>query len=353
MSTTELKTIGTGTDSMIAQATEAMEAFRPMVARAREYESLTVESHGIGKVSEARKGLKRLRIDIDKKREELNKGALTFQKTVNSVAKELTKPVEEVEDILQAREDAHEEKKEAERRAKFEAEESARLAAETARQEKKQARVNQMIEAGVSIDWAAAELCDESWHVWFGIAVDEAKLRRARIEEEARMAREFEEQQRKEREELAEKMRIEQEAEARRQAEELRIRAEEIERQRLADEAVIAEQRRVMEAERQERARVEAAERAKLDAERAELFRQQEELRRANEERERAAREAAEAARLEALKPEIEKARKFAECLLTDAMDSLVALGSPDWSDDALAWVKRCGHEVVSIVEQR
>jgi len=353
MSTTELKTIGTGTDSMIAQATEAMEAFRPMVEKVREYEPITVETHGIGKLSDARKGLKRLRVDIDKKRKELNEGALAFQKTVNSVAKELTKPVEEVEDILQAREDAYEAKKEAERRAKFEAEEAARLAAEAAKQEKKQSRVNQMIEAGVSVDWAAAELSDESWHVWFGIAVDEAKLRRARIEEEARIAREFEEQQRKEREELAEQMRLEQEAETKRQAEKLRIRAEEIERQRLADEAVLAEQRKVLEAERQERARAEAAERAKLDAERTELFRQQEELRKATEEKERIARETAEAARLEALKPEIEKARKFAECLLTDAKDTLVTLGNPDWTQDALAWVKRCGQEVVSIVEQR
>ena len=335
MSTAELKTIGTGTDSMIAQATEAMEAFRPMVEKVREYEPITVETHGIGKLSDARKGLKRLRVDIDKKRKELNEGALAFQKTVNSVAKELTKPVEEVEDILQAREDAYEAKKESDRRAKFEAEEAARLAAETARQEKKQARVNQMIEAGVSIDWAAAELSDESWYVWFGIAADEAKLRRARIEEEARIAREIEEQQRKEREELAEKMRIEQEAETKRQAEELCIRAAEMEKQRLADEAAMAEQRKAIESEREA------------------LRQQQEDLRKAADAKAKAERDAAEAARIDALKPEIEKAQKFAQMLSAKAAECLNTLGLPNWSDDALAWVKRCGQEVISIVEQQ
>ncbi len=317
MSTAELKTIGTGTDSMIAQATEAMEAFRPMVEKVREYEPITVETHGIGKLSDARKGLKRLRVDIDKKRKELNEGALAFQKTVNSVAKELTKPVEEVEDILQAREDAYEEKKEAERRAKFEAEEAARVAAETARQEKKQARVNQMIEAGISIDWAAAESSDESWHVWFGIAVNEAKIRKARIEEEARIAREFEEQQRKEREELAEKMRLEQEAEAKRQAEELRIRAAEMEKQRLADEAAIAEQRKAMEAEREA------------------LRQQQEELRKQAKAKEQAEREAAEKARADALKPEIEQATIFCDAVIEFAGKWFQANGEKMWKERA------------------
>jgi hypothetical protein len=335
MSTTELKTIGTGTDAMIAQATEAMESFRPMVAKVREHELLTVEANGIGKVSDARKGLKRLRVDIDKKRSELNKGALEFQRTVNNIAKELTRPVEEVEEILQAREDAHEAKKEAERRAKFEAEEAARLAAERATQEKKQARVNQMIEAGVALDWAAADLSDESWHVWFGIAVDEAKIRKERSEYEARIAREAEAKERAERERIAEQMRIEQEAETKRQAEELRIRAEEIERQRLADEAILDEQRKVMEAEKEY------------------LRQQQEEIRKAVEAKAKAEREAAEHARAEALKPEIEKAHKFAQMMSAEAAACLNTLGLPDWSDDALAWVKRCGQEVISIVEQR
>ncbi len=323
MSVAELKTIGTGTDAMIAQAMEAMEAFRPLVAKVRECESLTVEANGIGKVSEARKGLKRLRIDIDKKREELNKGALTFQKTVNSVAKELTKPVEEVEDILQAREDEHEAKKEAERRAKFEAEEASRLAAEAARQEKKQAGVNQMIEAGVSVDWAAAELSDESFHVWFGVAVAEAKIRREKIEEEARIAREFEEQQRKEREELAAKMA----EESKRQAEELRIRAAEMEKQRLADQAALAEQRKAMEAEREV------------------LRQQQEELRKAALAKKKAEREAAEVARLEALKPEIEQASLFCDAVIASACKWFESHGEKKWTARAIVELqkaKRC-----------
>lgn len=317
MSTAELKTIGTGADAMIAQAMEAMEAFRPLVAKVRECESLTVEANGIGKVSEARKGLKRLRIDIDKKREELNKGALTFQKTVNNVAKELTKPVVEVEDILQAREDEHEAKKEAERRAKFEAEEKARQEAEAAKQAVKQARVNLMIENGVTVDWAAAELPDEVWAPWIKAASQEAAVVRARIEEEARIAREFEEKQRIEREALAEKMRIEHEAETKRQAEELRIRAEEIERQRLVDEAILAEQRKAMEAEKEQ------------------LRKQQEEVRQAAIIKEQAELRAAEQARSDALKPEIEQATIFCDAVIQFANDWFEKNGSRVWESRA------------------
>lgn len=327
MSTTELKTIGTGTDSMIAQATEAMEAFRPMVEKVREYEPITVETHGIGKLSDARKGLKRLRVDIDKKRKELNEGALAFQKTVNSVAKELTKPVEEVEDILQAREDAYEAKKEADRKAKFEAEEAARLAAEAAKQAVKQARVNLMIANGVAVDWVAAELPDDQWAPWIESASKEAAVTRQRIEEEARIARELEEQQRKEREELAEKMRIEQEAEAKRQAEELRIRAAEMERQRLADEAAMAEQRKAMEAEREV------------------LRQQEEEIRKQAKAKEQAEREAAEKARADALRPEIEQATIFCDAVIEFAGKWFEANGEKMWKERAnleLVAAKNC-----------
>jgi len=316
MSTTELKTIGTGTDAMIAQATEAMESFRPMVAKVREHESLTVEANGIGKVSDARKGLKRLRVDIDKKRSELNKGALEFQRTVNSIAKELTKPVEEVEEILQAREDAHEAKKEAERRAKFEAEEKARQEAEAAKQAVKQARVNLMIANGVTVDWVAAELPDEVWSPWIEAASQEAAVLRARIEEEVRIAREFEE-----------KRRVEHEAETKRQAEELRIRAEEIERQRVADEAAMAEQRKAMEAEKEQ------------------LRRQQEEIRRAAIATEQAERKAAEQARADALKPEIEQATIFCDAVIQFAHEWFEKNGTRIWQSRATAEIeeaKKC-----------
>jgi hypothetical protein len=307
MSTAELKTIGTGTDAMIAQATEAMESFRPMVANVREHECLTVEANGIGKVSDARKSLKRLRVDIDRKRSELNKGALEFQRTVNSIAKELTKPVEEVEDILQAREDAHEAKKEAERRAKFEAEEKARQEAEAAKQAVKQARVNLMIANGVTVDWVAAELPDEVWAPWIEAASQEAAVLRARIEEEARIARELEEKQR-----------IEHEAETKRQAEELRIRAEEIERQRIADEAAMAEQRKAMEAEKEQ------------------LRKQQEEMRQSAIAKEQAERREAEQARADALKPEIEQATIFCDAVLTNACLWFEAHGEKKWTARAI-----------------
>ena len=156
-----------------------------------------------------------------------------------------------------------------------------------------------------------------------------------------------------EREELAAKLRAEQEAETKRQAEELRIRAADIERQRLADEAALAEQRKAMEAER------EALRQQQEELRKAELARQAEAERLAAIERQaaeakaKAEREAAQAARLEALKPEIEKAQGFAECLVTDAMDSLQRLGNPAWGDDAMHIIRNCGSSIVALVVQR
>jgi seryl-tRNA synthetase len=125
------------------------------------------------------------------------------------------------------------------------------------------------------------------------------------------------------------------EAERIRQAEELRIRAEEIERQRQADEAVLAEQRRAMEAEREE------------------LRRQQDEIRKAAEEKAEAERKAEKLARLEALKPEIEKAENFAQCMITDAQDSLLRLGNPEWGNDAMHAIRNCGATIISLVQSR
>ena len=324
--------------TMTQRAVEELSAFNDLIATVIPYGELTVAEDGIGKVEEAHKAVKRLHADIEKKREELKEDSLKYGRTVDSIATQLKSKVKEVEAKLKAERDAHDAVEKAEKAAK-----------EAAKQAAKQARINEMVANGITIDWVAAEMPEEEWMWWLSKAKKEA----AAIAEEKRIAEEFEAKQRKEREELAAKLQAEHEAETKRQAEELRIRAAEIEKQRLADEAVLAEQRKAMEAER------EALRQQQEELRKAELARQAEAERLAAIERQaaeakaKAEREAAQAARLEALKPEIEKAQGFAECLVTDAMDSLQRLGNPAWGDDAMHIIRNCGSSIVALVVQR
>jgi len=324
--------------TMTQRAIEELSTFNDLIATVIPYGELTVAEDGIGKVEEAHKAVKRLHADIEKKREELKEDSLKYGRTVDSIATQLKSKVKEVEAKLKAERDAHDAVEKAEKAAK-----------EAAKQAAKQARINEMVANGITIDWVAAEMPEEEWMWWLSKAKKEA----AAIAEEKRIAEEFEAKQRKEREELAAKLQAEHEAETKRQAEELRIRAAEIEKQRLADEAVLAEQRKAMEAER------EALRQQQEELRKAELARQAEAERLAAIERQaaeakaKAEREAAQAARLEALKPEIEKAQGFAECLVTDAMDSLQRLGNPAWGDDAMHIIRNCGSSIVALVVQR
>ena len=306
--------------TMTGRAVQELSLFNSLIETVIPYGDLTVADDGIGKVEEAHKAVKRLSASIEKKRKELKADALEYGRTVDSIAKQLTEKVVGVESKLKAERDAFDAVEKAEKAAK----EAAKMAA-------KQARINEMVANGIALDWVATELPEEEWMWWLSKAKKEA----AAIVEEKRIAEEFAAKQRKEREELAAKMRAEQEAETKRQAEELRIRAAEIEKQRLADEAVMAEQRKAMEAEK------------------AELFRQQQELRKAAEAKDKAEREAEKLARLEALKPEIEKAQGFAECLVTDAQDSLIRLGNPEWAGDAMHAIRNCGAAIISLVQCR
>ena len=351
--------------TMTQRAVQELSTFNGLIETVLPYGELTVAEDGIGKVEEAHKAVKKLHAAIETKREDLKRAAIDYGKTVDSIATQLKSKVKEVEAKLKAERDAYDAIEKAEK-AKKEAEKVA----------KKQNRVNEMVAAGIPIDWVAAEMPDEEWMWWFS----KAKKAAAAIAEEKRIAEEFEAKQRKEREELAAKLqktqsriarmealgvaigsaervgqltdeqfehdyriakkavddrRAAEEAERIRQAEELRIRAAEMEKQRLADEAALAEQRKAMEAEREA------------------LRQQQEELRKAAEAKAKAEREAAEAARLEALKPEIEKAQGFAECMITDAQDSLIRLGNPAWGDDAMHIIRNCGSSIVALVIQR
>lgn len=380
--------------TMTGRAVQELSTFNSLIETVIPYGDLTVADDGIGKVEEAHKAVKRLSASIEKKRKELKADALEYGRTVDSIAKQLTEKVDGVESKLKAERDAFDAVEKAEKAAK----EAAKMAA-------KQARINDMVANGIALDWVAAELPEEEWMWWLSKAKKEVAELTERIAEERRQAEEFEAKQRKEREELAAKMRAEEaavaktqnriarmealgvaigsaervgqlsdeqfdhdyriakkavddrrdaeEKEMKRQAEELRVRAEEIERQRLADEAVMAEQRKAMEAEREELRR-QQDEAARLESIRRKRIQDEEEtenLRKWNEEQ--AVIAAEKLARLESLKPEIEKAQGFAECMITDAQDSLIRLGNPEWAGDAMHAIRNCGAAIISLVQCR
>ena len=305
--------------SMTEQAITALKQFEPMVAMVLQYGDLTVAEDGIGKVEEAHKALKRLRIDVDNKRSELNAPALEYQRTVKATAKELIGKITTAEEKLKAQRDIHDAEKLKEKQAK----EAAKAAALNE-------RVARLSGAGIVVTDLATIGAMEATDFEFFFAKEsrlaaEAKAEAARLEELRQQ-------------EIA------------RQAEELRVRAEEMERQRLTDEAAMAEQRKAMEAERAEMRRQQeevnrqqAELRAKAEAEAAEK-------RRVEREAEEARKAEAEAARLEALKPEIEKAQDFAQSMITDAQDSLARLGNPAWAGDAMHAVRNCGAAILALV---
>ena len=301
------------------------------------YTGMTVAKDGFKTVKAARIEVKNLRCSVENRRKELKADVLERGKIIDEEATRLKNLLTPIEKALEAEEEAEENRKAAEARAKVEAEER-RL----------QIRIDEITALGVTPDVKALKTMDEDEYFAFRdekladyiqrkAAEEVAKAEAARIAAEAEAARLAQiEADRIERERLA-ALHAEEMA---RQAEELRIREAELAEERAKIEA----QRAVEEAERRERERIEqdriAAERAKLDAERAELARQQEEARRIQEEREReetrleairrkriqdeeeaenlrlwneeqARLAAEEAKRLEALKPEIELAELF------------------------------------------
>jgi hypothetical protein len=325
------------TKSMTEQAVDALASFEPMIEMLLSYADLTVADDGIGKVEEAHKAVKRLRVDLDKKRKELNEGALSYQRTVNTTAKRLTEKIGAVESRLSAERENYDAEKLKEKQAK-----------EAAKDAVLNERVARLSGAGIVVtDLAALD----------SMANDEFEFYLAK---EYRIAGEAK----------AESDRLEalRQEEMKRQAEELRVRAEEIERQRLADEAVMAEERARLKAECEAAEVKQAEERRQMEADRAEMRRQQEELqkhqaelrakaeaeaaeqRRKEREAEEARKAEAEAARLEALKPEIDKAHDFAQSMITDAQDSLVRLGNPTWAGDAMHAVRNCGATIIALV---
>ena len=279
--------------TMTEQAVDALASFEPMIEMVIEYGNLTVAEDGIGKVEEAHKAVKRLRVDLDKKRKELNEGALHYQRTVNATAKTLTERISAVESRLEAQRENYESEKLKEKQAK-----------EAAKAAVLNERVSRLSGAGVTVtDLAALS----------SMAADEFEFFFAK---ESRVAAEAKAE--------AERLEALRQDELKRQAEELRIRAEEIERQRLADEAALR------------------AERESIEADRAEMRRQQEELQRHQQalrakaeveaaEKRRIEKEAEQARREAAAAPELEKLESVLRAM-RDAGEAKVAeLDSPKW----------------------
>lgn len=180
--------------TMTDRAVQELSTFNAMIEQVLPYGLLTVAEAGIGQVEEAHKAVKKLHAAIEAKREDLKRAAIDYGKTVDSIATQLKSKVKEVEAKLKAERDAFDAVEKAEK-AKKEAEKVA----------KKQNRVNEMVAAGIAIDWVAAEMPDEEWMWWFSKAKKAAEEKAAVIAEEKRIAEEFAEKQRKEREELAAK----------------------------------------------------------------------------------------------------------------------------------------------------
>ena len=283
--------------SLTEQALIALQSFEPMVDQVLSYASLTVAEDGIGKVEEAHKAVKRLRIDLDKKRKELNEGALSYQRTVNATAKVLTERISKVESRLEGERETYEEAKRKEKAAR-EAEKAAVL----------NERVKRLTEAGVVVSDLAAIGAMDATDFEFHFA------------RESRLAAEAKE-------------------ELKRQADELALRQEElrIERQKQdAERAAEIEKIRI--------------EREAMEAERAEMRRQQEALNRHNEELRAKAeaeatekrlqeREAEEARKLALAAPELDKLDCVLHVIREAACEAVVNSGNPAWGvhlDEAL-----------------
>ena len=322
--------------NMITQALAEFDEPKQAIAMVKSYSTLTLADDGIGKVEQAHKQVKRLRINIDSRRKSLNEGALTYQRTVNAEAKRLTAEIEPIENALLSQRKIHDEILLKEQQEKH----AAKRAVLTARIEK-------LAQAGCVVNDVAAleEMSDDEFVLHCVSEI--AKAVSLRMEQEA--ARK-----------AAEDIEIERLSEIKRQSDEIRIRQAELDSERAA-----------MSAEREAMQHQQQIERRALEEQQAEVKRQQQEIQREADRKaeskrqqvlaERVAEEnrlaaiaaeqakAARIARLEALKPEIEKAERFANRMAETSAAILVSLGKPAWGGEAMESVRRCGLEVLRI----
>lgn len=287
-----------------------------IVATKEQFASLTADTPaGYEEVRKAIAHCRNTRVAIEARRVELKADALEFGRRVDSIAKELTGMVLEIEDPLKAKKQAVDDEKarikaeaEAEKRRALEAQlEAQRAAREAEERAKREAEENRLAEERAALEAERQRL-----------AAMQAELDARKREEEARIAAiRAAEREQIEAERKAEQARIDAEREklaAERRAEEERQRAERraLEEQRKAEEARQRAEREAIEADRR---RIEAE---KAAAERAE-FERQARITAERQARERLERERAEAARraaeIEAARPDAEKAANFARSI--------------------------------------
>lgn len=282
--------------SMITQALAEFDEPKQAIAMVKSYGTLTLADDGIGKVEQAHKQVKRLRIDIDSRRKSLNEGALTYQRTINAEAKRLTEEIEPIETALSGQRKIHDEivlKQQQEKHA--------------AKRKVLTDRIERLAQAGcIAGDVAAIEQMTD----------DEFQLHFLSEQRKAEMIREEQEAARK----LAEDNEIERLAEIKRQSEEIRIR-----------QAELAAERAAFETEKAEIQRSKNAEDARLAVIAAEQ------------------KEVARLARVEALKPEIEKAETFANRLAEMSAAVLVSMEKPVWGPRAMMIIRQAGIDVIKI----
>ena len=324
--------------SMITQALAEFDEPKQAIAMVKSYGTLTLADDGIGKVEQAHKQVKRLRIDIDSRRKSLNEGALTYQRTVNAEAKRLTAEIEPIETALSSQRRIHEEILLKEQQEKH----AAKRAVLTARIEK-------LAQAGCIVnDVAALEAMTDDEFLLHCVS-EIAKAVSLRIEQEA--ARK-----------AAEDIEIARLAEIKRQSDEIRIR-----------QAELDSERKAMAAEREAMQHQQQIERRALEEQQAEVRRQQQEIQREADRKTEAERqrvlaerkaeddrlariaaeqkEVARQARLEALKPEIEKAETFANRLAEMSAAVLVSMEKPIWGPRAMVIIRQAGIDVIKIAK--
>ena len=311
--------------SMITQALAEFDEPKQAIAMVKSYGTLTLANDGIGKVEQAHKQVKRLRIDIDSRRKSLNEGALNYQRTINAEAKRLTEEIEPIETALSSQRKIHDEIVMKEQQEKH----AAKRAVLTK-------RIDTLAQAGCIVsDVAALEAMTD----------DEFQLHFLSEQRKAEMIREEQEAARK----AAEDTEIERLAEIKRQSEEIRIRQAELDadRKAMAAEREAIEQQRAEVKRQQQEIQREAERKAEDERQRVLAERKAEDARLAVIAAEQ--KEVARLARMEALKPEIEKAETFANRLMVHAVEILRVMDQPHWSVDAMESVRRCGLEVLMI----
>jgi DNA repair exonuclease SbcCD ATPase subunit len=103
------KTMSTELTTFISETLTKFQPDQEAVAALSRLDDITLAVDGYDAVKAARKDCTKIRTAIDKRRKELNEGALAYQRAINAEAKRLTELVQPIEGRLRAEEETHEE----------------------------------------------------------------------------------------------------------------------------------------------------------------------------------------------------------------------------------------------------